>query len=449
MNCIDCKEKLTELLEGLLPETQRQTIEEHLKDCRQCQAEWKELKDLGERLTSGSQTWQQTNLEDVVFNRIIRQQNEKLKQADTLNRQSKIWRKIMKSKITKLTAAAVIIITVVLSISVFDKSIGTAYAIEQTIEANHTVRYLHVRFTDASHDEPKEFWVECDEFGQITKARMHMPEWSSPLDGAKVGVWGKNKVEIYFKKKNLLFTAKDKAVADRMLKLVEECDPRLAVERLYEREAQGKVKIEIEEPSDKAEPIILTATYLPESLTPNKRAVLFIDQATKLVTAIEFYSLKNGEYQYTEVQEYYDYNQPIAAEMFVLVDEIPADAMRIDQTTQEVGLVQGQLSDEEVAVEVVRQFFEALIARDYAKAGKLMEGIPADRMKQGFANIKFLRIVSIDQPTPHPVPETKGVLVQCIVEIEKNGEISEWKLDRLGVRQVYNQPGRWTIFGGI
>jgi hypothetical protein len=35
------------------------------------------------------------------------------------------------------------------------------------------------------------------------------------------------------------------------------------------------------------------------------------------------------------------------------------------------------------------------------------------------------------------------------VEIEKDGEKSEMKLDRLGVRQVYNQPGRWTIFGGF
>ena len=75
MNCIDCKEKLTELLEGLLPETQRQTIEEHLKDCRQCQAEWKELKELSERLTSDSRTFRQTNLEEEVFNRIMRLQN--------------------------------------------------------------------------------------------------------------------------------------------------------------------------------------------------------------------------------------------------------------------------------------------------------------------------------------------------------------------------------------
>jgi hypothetical protein len=41
------------------------------------------------------------------------------------------------------------------------------------------------------------------------------------------------------------------------------------------------------------------------------------------------------------------------------------------------------------------------------------------------------------------------VVVPCIVEIEVNGKTGEQKFDRLGVRQVYNQPGRWTIFGGI
>jgi hypothetical protein len=173
-----------------------------------------------------------------------------------------------------------------------------------------------------------------------------------------------------------------------------------------------------------------------------------VDQATKLVTAVEFYQLKEGTYQYTGMQEYWDYNQPIEAKMFTL-DEVPADVMRVDQTTQEVGLAQGKLTDEEIAVEVVRQFFEALIAGDYAKAGKLFEGIPADSLQQNLSHIKFLRVVSIGPAGPHPIGETKGLVVPCIVEIEKDEEISEWKLDRIGVRQVYNQPDRWTIFGGI
>ena len=51
MNCTKCKEKLTELLEGLLPETQKQIVEVHLKDCQICQRELAQLKELNERLT--------------------------------------------------------------------------------------------------------------------------------------------------------------------------------------------------------------------------------------------------------------------------------------------------------------------------------------------------------------------------------------------------------------
>ena len=354
---------------------------------------------------------------------------------------------IMKSQITKLAAAAVIILAIVLAINPWNES---SYVLADTIKANHTVRYLHIKDIASEHEnEPKEFWVECDGLGKIVNARMHMPQWASPDDGAKIIVWNQNKVQVYFKKKNLLFIASDKTFAERMLRIVESSDPRLAVERLYERQTQGKVEIEIDQPSDKAEPIIVTATYLPESPSPHRREVLLVDQATKLVIAAEYYQLRDGEYQFIGMQQYYDYNQTIDAEMFTLDEEVPADAMRIDQTIQEVGLAQGGLSDEEIAVEVVRQFFQALIAEDYAKAGKLLEGIPADKMQQMFGNIKFLRIISIGPASPHPNPATGGLVVPCTVEIEKDGRISEWKLDRLGVRQVFNQPGRWTIFGGI
>ena len=70
-------------------------------------------------------------------------------------------------------------------------------------------------------------------------------------------------------------------------------------------------------------------------------------------------------------------------------------------------------------------------------------------MKQMFGSIKVVRVGSIGPVAPHPNPGTKGLIVPCTVEVERDGTISEWKLDRLGVRQVYNQPGRWTIFGGI
>ncbi|HIJ72418.1 MAG TPA: hypothetical protein HPP87_13840, partial [Planctomycetes bacterium] len=255
---------------------------------------------------------------------------------------------------------------------------------------------------------------------------------------------------VWLKKKNVLALIRDGNVAARLLKLAEECDPKRAVERLYDLKAKGEVSIEINQPSDRSKPIVLTVTYLPRSSSPHTREVFLVDQATKLVMAVKLYELKDGEYVYKGVQEYYDYNQPIEAKMFTL-DEVPADALQLDQVTQEIGLVQGQLSDKEIAVKVVQRFFEALIAKDYAEAGRIYQGISAEKMEEFYGKgVRFVRIVSIGEPTPESKYDGK-LRVPCTVEFEKDGQISQWPIYKKGllVGPVNNQPGQWAIFGGI
>ena len=359
--------------------------------------------------------------------------------------------KIMKSPITKLAAAAVIIVAVLLTINIWDKSIPTAYALEHTIQASHSVRYLHIKSFKANENEPKEFWIEFYENGEVKNVRMHMPAWGSPEDGAKVTVWKENIAQVWFKKKKSLITMKDETVAAHILDFIKELDPKLVVERLYYgQQAQGEVEIEIDEPSNKAEPIVVTATCLPGSLRAGWRVVLFVDRATKLVTAIEFYKLKDGKYQYMDLIEYHDYNRPIEAEMFSLDDDdIPSDVMRIDQTTQKIGLVQGNLTDKEIAVKLVREFYEALIAKDYAKAGQLYSGVPADKMRERWEKLNVVRIISIGEPIPHPGPRVGGFQVPCKIEVERDGVKSIYEPYGPGVRPVHGQPDRWNIHGGV
>lgn len=448
MNCTECKELLVGYIEKLLENLQKQAVESHLETCPPCRAELAQITSLHDRLTANAKHLAQKDLENKVLDRILQEQNQRLKIAGKTDRQLQLWRMIMKSQITKFSTAAAIFIVVGLLITLLGKG-EPAYALDQTIKANHSVRYLHVKDFQAGVDEPKEFWVECDEFGAVKCARLHIPQWESPEDGAKIVVWKENQADVWMKKKNFLVRVRDKLVANRMLNMVKECDPKLAVEHLYQQQTQGEVAIDINEPPSKTEPIVVTATYLEGSSKPRRRLLLFVDQATKLVASIESYHLRDGEYRYLGTQEYYDYNQPINPEMFGLEDEIPDDVTVIDQASQEVGLAQETLTDEEIAVEVARRFFEALIAQDYATAGRLLEGMPADFLKKQFGNMRFLRIVSVGPAAPHPNPETQGLVVPCVVEVEKDGRVTEWKLERLGVRQVYGQPGRWTIFGGI
>ena len=359
---------------------------------------------------------------------------------------------IMRNPITKLAAAAVIIVGVALSITIWDGTTTSAYALEQTIKASHSVRYLHIKSYKKGMEEPKEFWLEFDEQGGVKNIRAHIPEWESPSDGENVTIWQQGKAKTWYKKKNTLLTIKDKRFADKLSASVQLFDPKLAVPRFIELEKLGLATIKIEEPSNKAELIIITATYSPECKqfgVPVDRTVLFVNQTTKLITSMESYNLaEGGEYELIDWIEFYDYNQQIDPAIFVF-DDLPSNIKQIDQTTQDIGLEQGNLSDEKIAVKVVREFYEAVIAKDYAKAGLIYGNSPAAMIEEMFKELKIFRIISIDEPKPYPSPGIGGFMVPCKLEIEKNGIKSVYEPYGPGVRAVHGQPNRWNIHGGV
>jgi len=369
--------------------------------------------------------------------------------------QPNIWRIIMKSRITKIAAAAIIIIAILIGINQFGGSIDIAtpaYAIEQTLEANRSLRYLHFKMFNASHDEDaKEAWIEFDENGDVKNLRVNFPKW---ISGGQRMVWRQGKTQVWDRKKNTLDFFEDEIYTAKVLMFAQRQNPRGAVEYLYELQAEGKVKVEINEPSDKPETIVVTATYLPntfllEGAYPEMRQVLFVDRGTKLVTAIETYELKDGSYEYISVDEYDEYNKPFDPNIFCLEDEVPDDVKRIDLMTLDIGLEQGELTDREIAIKVARDFFEALIAKDYAKAIKIHGYAHPDfkaKMQNNFEKLNVLRIVSIGEPVLHGRPPS--LRIPCTIEVKKDGEISQSQLDLL-VHRVYGQPDRWNIIGGF
>ena len=232
------------------------------------------------------------------------------------------------------------------------------------------------------------------------------------------------------------------------LKVVLEFDPKNIVQNLQIRQQEGNMEVLTEIPENKAEPILVTATVLPDRET---QIVLYVDQGTKLLLKEETFKLKNGDLVLVGTGEFYDYNQPIDPNMFTF-DNVPADVTRVDQVDNVVGLEQGQMTDDEVAIEVVRRFWQAIIDGDYETAGQMLEGVPSSFIEENL--IKKLpftakKIISVGPVQPHPNPQTQGVVVPCTLEVERNGQTIQVPFDRIGVRQVYNQPGRWSIFGGL
>jgi hypothetical protein len=135
MNCTECKELLVEYIEGLLGESQKQAVVEHLKDCRTCQAELKQLMSLHERLVSNGKKVSKSNLEDKVFDRIVREQKARLKAAEKATAALKLRRIIMKSPYVKIAAAAIIIIAVLIGFNPMKPSITIAQVVEPILNA--------------------------------------------------------------------------------------------------------------------------------------------------------------------------------------------------------------------------------------------------------------------------------------------------------------------------
>ena len=377
---------------------------------------------------------------------------DKFEKAEPISAEPNIWRMIIKSRITKLAAAAVIVIAVVLSISLLDNSTPAAYALEQTLEANRSLRYLHFKMFNASHDkDAKEAWIEFDESGDVKNLRVNFPEW---ISGGQRMVWKQGKTQVWDRRKNTFDFFEDEIYTAKVLMFAHRQNPRGAVEYLYELQSEGKVKVEVDEPSDNSGPIVVTATYLPntylvEGACPEMRQVLFVDRGTNLVTAIQTYELKDSSYEYKSVYEYDEYNKPFDPNIFCLEDEVPDDVRRIDLMTLDIGLEQGELTDREIALKVAKDFFEALIAKDYAKAIKIHGYALSDneaQMRKNFEKLNVVRIVSIGEPVLHGRPPS--LQVPCTIEVEKDGEVSRSQLDLL-VHRVYGQPDHWNIISGI
>jgi hypothetical protein len=116
MNCTECKEILVAYLEELLAEDKKIAVTEHLKDCHTCQEELKQLTKLQQRLISNGKAVSQSDLENEVLNRIVREQNVRLKAAEKATAGLELRRRIMRSSVTRIAVAAAIVIVAAIGV---------------------------------------------------------------------------------------------------------------------------------------------------------------------------------------------------------------------------------------------------------------------------------------------------------------------------------------------
>jgi hypothetical protein len=116
MNCPECKEHLVPYVEDLLEESRKRSLIEHLNDCPACQAELQDLTQLHDRLVANGKVLSQSRLEDNVLDRILREQNVRLKATTRAQAALKLRRFIMQTRISRLAVAAAVVIVAVVGI---------------------------------------------------------------------------------------------------------------------------------------------------------------------------------------------------------------------------------------------------------------------------------------------------------------------------------------------
>jgi hypothetical protein len=411
MNCKQVQEYLDNLLVADSPMTRE--MEQHLLSCPGCQRDFSDAISTCALLKPSKTTLEPQMVKERLMNKVLEaSESENARRRPAL----RMW---------KPALAAAVLAAVLLSL--WTIPFGTpnyAYAIEKTLQANLALKSVHMIVTTVEDNVSNEFWARFDSAGNVKSLRMN---WSQTEDGPKDVVWEGGKANIWFKAKNSAVTVVEPSIIERLKNRFDEINPKVKIANL------DTSRIKVEEDGLK-----LTQTVRDRS------AVYHIDPKTHLLVLQELYVTKDGVSKLVETTKYLDYDA-VSDEMFTL--NLPEGIEYVDQTTQEVGLVKGSLTDNEIAQKVAREFFEALIAKDYAKAGRLLEGTSAETIQNGLGKMNFVRIVSIGDPTPFAA--SQSLRVPCTLEVEVEGQVQEWSPYGPFVRQVYGQPDRWSICGGI
>ena len=106
-------------------------------------------------------------------------------------------------------------------------------------------------------------------------------------------------------------------------------------------------------------------------------------------------------------------------------------------------MAQGDMSNEEVAVKIVREALDAWAKGDFARAGTLCGGAPAKMLTERYGHVRPVRIISIGQPEKIDFAEPR-FWVPCQYEIERDGQ-SEITNQKFAALIVNGRPGRWYV----
>ncbi len=356
--CQKIQNQIPDYILGLLGKEQTDTLNEHISQCSRCKKHLQSLENenrllmqLGRNLDTGMTVRRERAVEALSNS------------TPTLHREAvSRWRMIMKNRITKLAAAAVIILAALLSISVLDKSVTPAYAVEQTVDAIRKIENVYMagefykqgKFEcwmkyDGDPDRPTHVW--------LGRTGHNMCKICSPE-----GVFGLNQ-----RSKAVHFARRDERDKNWFIKFGSFFEDAV-------RQAQKTDSVEIhteKNPETGKEHIVVHIE------TTNRDQMFLVDPKTKLPTS--FTTLRDDNP--TEMMkmtlavknlEEIRYNEQPPEGIF----EMPPDAVVVESEVDcmvdpDSGLVADSMTQEQACLEIAKQTGRALVEIDRTALCKL------------------------------------------------------------------------------
>lgn len=379
---------------------------------------------------------------------------DKSKEKDSAILQPNVWRIIMKSQITKFAAAAVIIIAVVLTVSIFHKTIPTASAaavLTEAVKAVGDVRSIHIkaRMRTIPNDNfaliglkydfvPIEMWKKVDDAG-IVRWRIEKPGRVVVTDGNSTTMlirpnhavkgeqpypigcfdtWCGHLMNVSGLLDSALREAQNRSNAELSLRRIESNGvPELVLE--IESAAEGD----------------FTNDYLKNSFisTSDHKKVYYFDAETKLLKGFEVYVHTDKKdvlvFEVTDIE----YNPQIDNGLFAL--EMPCDIIW-HQEPQDLGKKYQQMGPKETA----QAFFQACADENWDEFLKFWSASDVDEQIKEY--LGGLEIISIGEPFKSGL--YPGWFVPYEIKL-RNGRVKKMNL---AVRND-NPAKRYVVDGGI
>lgn len=350
---------------------------------------------------------------------------EEWKNEQSANTEPNIWRIIMKNPMTKFaTAAAVILIAAILSITILDRLVTPAWAIEQTIEALEKVYSIKMSGPVSSTSEFGEkndgyfvIWAKPDKDGtESRELRFEMPNQTVVVDKSE---------ETYF------YNPKQNSVLVKNFKNFR-ISPWLGNEffHIVKRFAENwKVSYGKDEETDR-DSIFATCIYTPES----KSWWFQFDSETKLPVRFKQWTNINFQGEPEFYAEKIEYNPPLPDGIFEFKIPEGAKVVKLQQKLPEYfndpncGILVEGLSDEEACLTIVDDYLRALIDGDWEYLAQLRPICNAENWELKYKRNESwpIKVLEISRPSLQEGC-TIGPVVPCIVEYS-DGQIKNIKM---------------------